>query len=69
MMALVFNVCLVSVALCNIMIQSTVLFNAYLEGTKINTEVNERPLKNIGMHLHIRHCSFQRVVISFSLAK
>ena len=24
----------------------------YQEGTKINTEVNERALKNIGMHWH-----------------
>jgi len=48
--------------LCNIMIQSTALFNAYLEGTKINTEVNERSLKNSGT------LWFQRVPVSFSLA-
>jgi len=27
-----------------------VQINAYQEGTKINTEVNDRPLKNIGTH-------------------
>ena len=47
----------------------TMQINAYQEGTKINTEVNERPLKNIGMHWSIRHCWFQRVPISFSLAR
>jgi len=36
-------------------------YNAYQEGTKINNEVNERPLKNIGMHWSIRHRLFQRV--------
>ena len=29
--------------------------NAYQEDTKINTEVNERPLKNISTHWNIRH--------------
>jgi len=29
--------------------------NAYQEGTKINTEVTERPSKNIGTHWKIRH--------------
>ena len=42
--------------------------SAYQEGTKINTEVNERSLKNIGTHWNIRHCWFQWVPISFSLA-
>ena len=27
--------------------------NAYQEGTKINTEVNKGPLKNIGTHWNI----------------
>jgi len=35
---------------------------------KINTEVNERLLKNIGTHWNIRHLWFQQVPISFSLA-
>ena len=35
---------------------------------KINTEVNERLLKNIGTHWNIRHRWFQQVPISFSLA-
>ena len=43
--------------------------NAYQEGTKINTKVNEQPLKNIGTHWNIRHCWFQRVPISFNLAR
>jgi len=43
--------------------------NAYQEGTKIDTEVNERPLKNIGTHWNIKHRWFQRVPISFSLAE
>ena len=44
--------------------------NGYQEGTKITTEVNERPLRNIGTHWNIRHRRFQRVglPISFSLA-
>ena len=42
--------------------------NAYRESTKINTEVNERPL-NIGTHWNIRHHWFQRVPISSSLAQ
>jgi len=42
--------------------------SVYQEGTKINTEVNERPLKNIGAHWNIRHHWFQRVPIFFSLA-
>ena len=37
--------------------------------TKMNTEVNERLLKNTGMHRSIRHRWFQAVPISFSLAK
>jgi len=41
---------------------------AYQEGAKINTEVNERPLKNIGTHWNIRHGWFQRVPISLNLA-
>jgi len=41
--------------------------NAYQEGTKINTEVNKGPLKNVGTHWNIRHRLFQRVPISFSL--
>jgi len=28
--------------------------NAYKEGTKINTEVNERPMYSVGTHLNIR---------------
>jgi len=47
----------------------TTQINAYQEGTKIDTEVNERPLKNIGTHWNIRHRWFQRVPISFSLAE
>ena len=31
----------------------TMQINAYQEGTKINAEVNERPLKTIGMHWNI----------------
>jgi len=48
----------------------TMQINAYQEGTKINTEVNERPLRNIGTHWNIRHRRFQRVglPISFILA-
>jgi len=46
----------------------TLQISAYQEGTKINTGVNERPLKNIGTHCNIRHHWFQRVPISFSLA-
>ena len=42
--------------------------NAYQEGRKLNSEVNERPLKNIGTHWNIRHRRFQRVPISFCLA-
>ena len=38
------------------------------EGTKINTEVNKRPLKNIDTHWIIRHRWFQRVSISFYLS-
>jgi len=30
----------------------TMQINAYQEGTKINTEMNERPLKNIGTHMN-----------------
>jgi len=30
--------------------------NVYQEGTKINIEVNERSLKNIGIYWNIRHC-------------
>jgi len=33
----------------------TMQINAYQERTKINTEVNEQPLKNIGTHWNIRH--------------
>jgi len=47
----------------------TIQINVYQEGTKINAEVNDRPLKNIGTHWYIRHHWFQRVPISFSLAK
>jgi len=46
----------------------TMKISAYQEGTKINTEMNERPSKNIGTHWNIRHRWFQRVPISFSLA-
>jgi len=46
----------------------TMQINAYQEGTEINTEVNARPLKNIGMHRNTRHRWFQRVPISVSLA-
>ena len=46
----------------------TMQINAYLEGTTMNTEINERPLKNIAMHWNIRHRWFQRAPISFSLA-
>jgi len=41
---------------------------AYQEGTKINTEVNEQPLKNLDVHWNIRHLWFQQVPVSFSLA-
>ena len=34
--------------------------NAYQEVTKINIEVNERPLKNIGLHWNIRHSCISR---------
>jgi len=30
----------------------TMQINAYQEGTEINTEMNERPLKNIGTHMN-----------------
>ena len=51
------------------MLDFTKQINAYQERTQINTEVNERPLKNIGMRWNTRHRSFQRIPISFSLAK
>jgi len=47
----------------------SIQINAYQEGTKINTDVNERPLKNIGTHWNIKHRLFQRVPIYFSLAE
>ena len=37
--------------------------NAYQEGTKIYTEVNERPLKNIGTHWDIRHSAFSALML------
>ena len=37
------------------MLNFTLRISAYQEGTKINTEVNVRPLKNIGMHWNTRH--------------
>jgi len=46
----------------------TVQISVYQESTKINTQVNERLLKNIGTHWNIRHRLFQRVPVSFSLA-
>ena len=36
------------------MLNFTMQINAYQEGTKINTEVNARPLKNMGMHWNTR---------------
>ena len=33
----------------------TMQINAYQEGTKINTKVNEQLLKKIGTHWNIRH--------------
>jgi len=42
--------------------------SAYQGGTKISSEVSERPLKFIGTHWNIRHRWFQLVPISFSLA-
>jgi len=50
------------------MLDFTKQINAYQERTQINTEVNERPLKNIGTRWNTRHRSFQRIPISFSLA-
>jgi len=47
----------------------TVQINAYQEGTKVNTEVNERVLKNLGTNWNIRHHWFQLVPISSTLAK
>ena len=38
------------------------------KGTKINTEVNGRVLKNVGVYVNIRHHWFQLVPISSSLA-
>jgi len=47
----------------------TAQINAHKEGTKVNTAVTERVLKNLGTCWNIRHRWFQVVPVSFSLAQ